>query len=189
MKMSTLQAVALAACVFSALCSAQTSAAPTDEISRGKYLATFGGCADCHTPKVMTEHGPSPDASRMLAGYFPTTPLPKIPPGVIGPDPKLWGAMTNGELTAWAGPWGVSFAANLTPDKITGLGSWTPEQFIATMRTGKHLGVGRPLLPPMPYFDVAALTDSDMRALFAYLGSLPPIVNQVPPPIPPVARK
>jgi mono/diheme cytochrome c family protein len=187
MKILKLPAFALAAIAFAPLAPAQTSGPPADEIARGKYLATFGGCADCHTAKVMTEHGPAPDASRMLAGHFATTPLPKITPGVVGPSPKQWGAMTNSDLTAWVGPWGVSFAANLTPDKTTGLGNWTPEQFIATMRTGKHLGVGRPLLPPMPFFDVAVLTDSDMKAVFAYLGSLKPIVNQVPAPIPPTS--
>ena len=185
MMLLKLAAAALAAMAFTPMTSAQVSGLPTDEIARGKYLAVFGGCADCHSPKLMTDHGPVPDASRMLAGHFANIPLPKIPPGVVGPSPTQWGAMTTGDLTAWVGPWGVSFAANLTPDKITGLGSWTPEQFIATMRTGKHLGVGRPLLPPMPFFDVAVLTDSDMQALFAYLGSLPPIVNQVPAPVPP----
>ena len=64
--------------------------------------------------------------------------------------------MTNGHVTAWAGPWGVSYAANLTPDKRTGIGAWTADQFIKTMRTGKHLGVGRPVLPPMPVEAVAA---------------------------------
>jgi len=88
-------------------------------------------------------------------------------------------------LTAWAGPWGVSYAANLTPDKRTGLGAWTADQFIKTMRTGKHLGVGRPLLPLMPMAAIAALTDADLRALFAWLRSIKPIENQVPQPSPP----
>ena len=70
------------------------------------------------------------------------------------PPPKLsgpwaWsGAATN---TAFAGPWGVSFTANLTPDDETGLGKWTAETFIAALRTGRHEGKGRPILPPMPY--------------------------------------
>jgi hypothetical protein len=79
----------------------------------------------------------------------------------------------------------VSFTANLTPDKATGLGHWTVDQFIKTMRTGKHLGTGRNLLPPMPWQDVAVLTDRDLRAVFAYLQTVPPIVNAVPQPIPP----
>jgi mono/diheme cytochrome c family protein len=164
---------------------AQTGGAPGDELSRGRYLVAFGGCADCHSPKVMTPQGPQPDASRMLAGHFATAPLPPVPKGVLGPPPTHWGAIANNDLTAWVGPWGVSFAANLTPDKVTGIGAWTPDQFIATMRTGRHLGVGRPLLPPMPFPGVATLTDSDLKAVFAYLGSLTPIVNAVPQPIPP----
>ena len=105
-------------------------------------------------------------------------PAPKLPDG-----PWLWvGAATN---TAFSGPWGVSFTANLTPDPETGLGKWTEEMFIATMKTGRHEGKGRPLLPPMPYPVVASLNDGDIRALFAYLQSLPPVRNRVPAPIDP----
>ena len=165
------------------------SAAPTTvpktadkQVRRGELLAMFGGCNDCHTPKVMTPKGPQPDTSRLLSGYPSQASLPAIPHGVIGPT--QWGALATNDLTAWAGPWGISFAANLTPD-VTGLGPWTDRQFIQTMRTGKHLGVGRALLPPMPWFNSAALTDQDLKALFKYLQSLKPISNQVPQPIPP----
>ena len=154
------------------------------EIRRGELLATFGGCHDCHTPKVMTPKGPQPDPSRLLSGHPSNTSLPAVPQDVIGPT--KWGAMASNDLTAWAGPWGISFAANLTPD-VTGLGPWTAQDFIHTMRTGKHLGVGRALLPPMPWFDSAVLTDQDLNALFKYLQSLKPISNQVPQPIPPQA--
>jgi hypothetical protein len=99
--------------------------------------------------------------------------------------PTQWGAMTTNDLTAWVGPWGISFAMNLTPDKKTGLGNWTASDFVKTMRTGKHLGAGRPLLPPMPWYDVAVLTDRDIKAIFAYLRSIKPIDNAVPAPIPP----
>jgi hypothetical protein len=88
-------------------------------------------------------------------------------------------------MTAFAGPWGVSFTANLTPDPETGLGRWTEEMFLATIRSGRHEGKGRPLLPPMPLPVVRALTDSDVRDLFAYLQSLPPVRNRVPAPIDP----
>jgi len=155
------------------------------EVRRGEVLAKFGGCHDCHTPKVMTANGPQPDASRLLSGHPANAPLPAVPQGVIGPT--QWGALVSNDLTAWVGPWGTSFAANLTPD-VSGLGSWTAQDFIRTMRTGKHLGVGRPLLPPMPWFDSAALTDEDLKALFKYLQSLKPISNQIPQPIPPPVR-
>ncbi len=152
------------------------------EVRRGQYLAQFGGCHDCHTPKVMTPKGPELDKSRLLSGHPSHASLPAPPQGVLGPT--RWGATATSDLTAWAGPWGISFAANLTPD-ATGLGGWTAQQFIQTMRTGRHVGVGRALLPPMPWFDVAVLTDQDLKALFAYLQSLRPISNQVPQPIAP----
>src|SRR5205823_2613612 len=83
-----------------------------------------------------TTRGPVADSTRFLAGYPADAKLPPVTPGALGPD--KWGALASGDLTAWAGPWGVSFSANLTPDE-TGLGSWNEEAFIKTMRTGKHL--------------------------------------------------
>jgi mono/diheme cytochrome c family protein len=162
---------------------AQTANTGKDQVKRGEYMATISGCNDCHTPKLMTPKGPAPDPARRLSGYPANAPLPPVPPGVLGPG--KWAAMTNDDLTAWVGPWGISFAANLTPDVATGLGGWTAEQFIQTMRTGKHLGAGRPILPPMPVDALAAMTVPDLKALFAYLKSLKPIQNQVPAPIPP----
>jgi hypothetical protein len=93
--------------------------------------------------------------------------------------------VTNNHLSTWFGPWGVSFSANLTPDKATGLGSWTEEMFMKAIRTGKHQGEGRPILPPMPWQDLRQMTDEDLKAVFAFLQSIPPIVNAVPDPIPP----
>ena len=80
----------------------------------------------------------------------------------------------------------MSFTANLTPDKETGLGDWTEEQFVAAIRTGKHQGKGRPVLPPMPVNILNALDDEDLRSIFAYLQSLAPVKNRVPAPIDPV---
>jgi mono/diheme cytochrome c family protein len=159
-----------------------TSKDGNEVLRRGELLAKFGGCHDCHTPKLMTAKGPELDTSRLLSGHPAKASLPPVPQGVVGPT--QWGAVATNDLTAWVGPWGISFAANLTPD-ATGLGGWTDEQFIRTMRTGKHLGVGRAILPPMPWFGVAALPDADLKALFAYLQSLKPIANQVPQPLPP----
>jgi hypothetical protein len=80
----------------------------------------------------------------------------------------------------------VSFTANLTPDKETGLGTWTAETLRNAIRGGKHMGKGRPILPPMPWPMIRNMTDSDLDAIFAYLQSLPPIKNRVPEPLPPV---
>ena len=161
---------------------ASQSQSGSSQVQRGAYLVAYGGCNDCHTPKTFTPRGPVPDSTRFLAGYPADAKLPPVTPGALGPD--KWGALASGDLTAWAGPWGVSFAANLTPDE-TGLGGWNEELFIKTMRTGKHLGVGRDLLPPMPWYDIAALTDDDLKAVFAYLRTLKPVKNTVPPPVPP----
>lgn len=156
--------------------------AGTSAVERGRYLVDFGGCHDCHSPKVFGDAGPTVDTTRMLSGHRADAKLPPVPAGALGPG--RWGALASPELTAWAGPWGVSFAANLTPDS-TGLRGWTADQFIQTMRTGKHWGTGRAILPPMPWFQIGKLTDDDLRAVFAYLQSIKPVANQVPLPVSP----
>lgn len=156
------------------------------QIQRGEYLVTAGGCHDCHSPKMFTPKGPEPDPAKLLAGYPADTKLPEIPTGVI--DPNKWGGLTTNDLTAWVGPWGVSFSANLTPDAETGLGNWTEDMFIKALRTGKHVGVGRDILPPMPWYDLGKLTEGDLKAIFAYLRTIKPIKNRVPDPIPPSGK-
>lgn len=64
-------------------------------------------------------------------------------------------------------------------------GIWTEAMFIEAMRTGRHMSVGREILPPMPWRNLAALTDDDLKAIFAYLRSVPPVSNHVPAPLPP----
>jgi mono/diheme cytochrome c family protein len=156
-------------------------------IARGNYLVTAGHCNDCHSPKVFTAKAPVDDSTRLLSEYPATSTLPEIPKNVIAPH--KWGALASNDFTAWAGPWGVSFAHNLTPDTATGLGSWTPEMFIKAMRTGKDMGEGRNIPPPMPWLSLAQMTDRDLKAIFAYLRSLEPIQNAVPNPISPSGEK
>ena len=163
---------------------AQVAAAPAADaqrIARGEYLVTIGGCNDCHTPWKMGDRGPEPDMSRMLSGHPSALQMPAAPPLPPGP----WITSVAATMTAWSGPWGVSFTANLTPDRETGLGDWTFEQFVQTLRTGRHQGKGRPILPPMPYFNYAKATDDDLAAIFAYLQSIPAVHNRVPQPIDP----
>ncbi|HEY7168204.1 MAG TPA: c-type cytochrome [Candidatus Binatia bacterium] len=170
---------------LSAGCTKEDSRRSQTTAERGKYLVTLGGCHDCHTPKVPGPGGaPVLDASKLLSGHPENSPVPAWSPedlkrGVL--------ASTNSNLTAWAGPWGVSFAINLTPDKETGLAEWNEQTFIDMARTGKHHGQsnGRDILPPMPWFNLKDLTDADLKAMWAYLRSLPPIRNQVPLPVAP----
>jgi cytochrome c len=150
-------------------------------IERGKYLVDTSGCHECHTPKNMGANGPEPDTTRLLSGFPQDRKFPPPPKLAEGP----WMAVAAYDLTAWSGPWGISYAANLTPDKDTGLGNWTPEVFISAIRTGKHMGVARPILPPMPWQTISKMTDEDLRGIFAYLKSLPPVKNAVPAPVPP----
>jgi len=151
-------------------------------VARGKFLITLGGCHDCHTPKLMTDKGPALDTKRLLSGFPSSEKVPAVPEGVIGP--KSWGGLFTNDLAGWAGPWGISFGSNITPDKETGIGAWTEKTFIKTLRTGKTPG-GRLLLPPMPWESIRQANDKDLKAMFAYLMSLPPVRNMVPSPIPP----
>lgn len=165
-------------------CTSPQKKVPTKEemIKRGSYLVNFGGCNDCHSPKVFTDMGPMPDTTLLLSGHRQGFLIPVVDTSVIGPG--KW-YLTNAELTAWVGPWGVSFSTNLTPDASTGIGAWTEKIFIKAMRNGLHLGVGRPILPPMPFIGLASLSDEDLKCVFAFLQSIKPINNKVPDPVPP----
>lgn len=157
---------------------AQTAQTKAEQIARGEYLVEVMGCHDCHTPMKLGPNGPEQDRSRALSGHpasAPMAPTPNLPPGYL--------ALIGATFTSFTGPWGTSFTKNLTPDKETGLGDWTVEEFIATMKTGRERGKGRPVLPPMPVQNLRALSDTDIRALFAYLQSLPPVSNRTPQPI------
>jgi hypothetical protein len=126
----------------------------------------------------MTDRGPEPDMTRMLSGHPEGLKMPP-PPKLDGP--WMWaGAATN---TAFAGPWGISYAPNLTPEETTGMKIWTEEMFVRAMRTGKHMGTSRPILPPMPWPGIAKMTDDDLKAVYAYLRSIPEIRNHVPDPV------
>lgn len=150
-------------------------------VQRGRYLVTIMGCNDCHSPKIMTPHGPQIDSVHMLSGHPATLPVPKVDVTEL----QSW-VLFNHNLTAFVGPWGVSFAANLTSDE-TGIGNWTEAQFFKAIREGKYKGLdhSRPLLPPMPWNMYSNATDEDLRAIFAYLKSTPPVSNRVPAPIAP----
>jgi mono/diheme cytochrome c family protein len=154
-------------------------AAPVQSpVERGKYIVSAAGCDDCHTPLMMGPNGPEPDMSRRLSGHPESMKVTKAP--------KLdapWMAAGSTTMTAWAGPWGISYTANLTPDQNTGLGIWTEDMFINAIRQGKHMGTSRPILPPMPWQVIKNYTDDDLKAIFAFLKSLPPVANHVPDPI------
>ncbi len=159
-----------------------TTATQEDIIVRGKYLVETMGCHDCHSPKKMGPNGPEIIPELMLSGYPSDRPIVKFSDPMI----KEGFAMFYPDLTAGAGPWGVSFAGNLTPDP-TGIGTWSEEQFKKALTEGKFKGLEgtRMLLPPMPWFNLTELKDEDVSAIFAYLKSIKPVKNVVPAPVPP----
>ena len=153
-----------------------------NEIIRGKYLVGIMGCNDCHSPKKMGENGPEIIPELLLSGYPSDRPIVNFDSELI----KEGFGMFYPDLTAGAGPWGISFAGNLTPDE-TGIGNWTEEQFKKAMTQGKFKGLdnGRMLLPPMPWFNYVEMKDEDIHAIFTYLKSIDPVSNIVPPPVSP----
>lgn len=178
-------ATAIAACQPST--EKKETAAPAamtheDMVARGKYLVSILDCNVCHTPKIMTPTGPTLDTTRILSGHpadFPEAPY----------DAKTlqgW-TITNAYFTNWIGAFGKTYAANLTPDS-TGLGTWKEENFINAMRKGKHMGMDqqRPIMPPMPWEAFGHMPDEDLKALWAYLQSIPPVKNAVPVYMPPM---
>ncbi|MES2851009.1 MAG: diheme cytochrome c-553 [Bacteroidota bacterium] len=148
-------------------------------LKRGEYLVTIGGCDDCHSPKKMGAHGPEIDMERRLSGFPATRPLPQFDSNVL----KKGIMQFNDDLTSSAGPWGISFAANLTSD-ASGAGSWPLENFKFALRHGKLKGLAasRDILPPMPWFNFAKMTDDDLEALHTFLQNTKPIENVVPGP-------
>jgi hypothetical protein len=172
----------LSIAALSSACSTKSAPAdnpaanPTAVIARGEQLVRMGGCGDCHTPlKFDPKIGmPVPDRSRMLSGHPEGAPDPDGAPGKA--DVGVIGAT----MTSFKTGFGTVYARNLTPDRETGLGAWTKEDFIQTMRTGHRKGGTRVILPPMPWQNLASATDDDLVAIYSYLQSLPAIKNGVP---------
>lgn len=155
------------------------------EVAWGEHIVTISGCTDCHSPKVMTDHGPEPDPNNLFAGHLASEPVANLDRKAIEQNGY---AACSPSFTSWVGPWGISYAANLTPH-ATGLGNWTLEHFSRAIREGKFKGLEneRDLLPPMPWFQYKYMTDDEVSAVFAYFQSITPIENVVPSPQPPLA--
>ena len=187
----TASQIALAFCTaalsiaFAPTVHAADSTPKVGQIERGRYLVNTSGCMDCHTPLKPGPNGPAPDMSRLLSGHPQALKMPPAPVLPAGP----WLVTVAATNTAWTGPWGVSYTANLTPDVETGLGAWTVDDFKATIRGGRHMGRGRPVLPPMPIAVYDNFSDDDLEAVFAYLRTIPPVKNRVPEPEAPRAAQ
>jgi len=190
-KLTTIVLTLFASCFLFYCCNtpANNSAAGNDSASSnnmyggyasqtefGHHLATICVCGDCHTPKKMTPQGPVDDSSLLFSGH-PS----QMPVAAISAAEHAQGLAATSDLTAWTGPWGNSYAANITSDS-TGIGSWSEEQFMTCIRQGlfKGLAGSRPLMPPMPFESYRHMTDDELKALFAYLKTVKPVHNVVP---------
>lgn len=200
MKRLTFAACCVAACcaLFNACTTSQNQGTATGDSTKtaaqnfggfesqvkwGEHLVIIGGCGDCHTPKKMGAHGPENDETLTLSGHPAQAPIADIDRKMV----EAKGLAVSNTQTAWIGPWGVTFAANLTPDS-TGIGKWTEEQFLKCLKQNKWMGLDstRPLLPPMPVANTMAMSDDELKAIFAYLKSIKPVHNTVPAYLPPV---
>lgn len=154
------------------------------QVERGKQLVNLGGCDKCHTPKITTLFGTKSDPDRFLSGYPQDEPPPELPSSEVG-SPEWEEAFYTTDGTVWIGRWGVSYAANITPDPETGIGKWTEERFLETFRSVDHIGEGSTMRSPMPTEVYSKLTDEELRSIYMYLMVIEPIVNKVPDPIRP----
>lgn len=150
----------------------------------GHHIVTVADCGNCHTPKKMTPTGPVEDDALLLSGHPSAMPYPNVARKEMESKHLFY----SDDLTSWVGPWGVSFAANISSDSTTGIGNWSEEQFMLCLRKGKYMGLekARDLLPPMPWQAFRNMTDDELKAVFAYLKSTRPIHNIVPQPLPPL---
>ena len=155
------------------------------QVKWGEHLVILGGCDHCHSPKKMGPMGPEPDPAFGFSGHQSSASAPDVNRKEIQDK----GLIVTNDLTAWVGPWGVSYAANLSPDS-TGIGLWKEDQFITALREGVTKGIkgSRPILPPMPWQSIGKMSDDELKAMFAFLKSTIPIKNIVPQPEPPVAK-
>jgi mono/diheme cytochrome c family protein len=138
--------------------------------ARGAYLVQIAECAGCHT--TTTRDG-KPFRSMLFGGgrRFIET---RLGYGYeVSPDPAF-ASTTDPPLGRGER---IVTSPNLTAD-ASGISYYTPELFIRTIRSGKVGGV-RPLSSAMPWNYFRNVTDDDLRAIFAYLRSLPPVRHHV----------
>jgi Cytochrome c len=158
-----------------------------DLVKHGEYLVTSHACADCHSPKKMTDKGPVNDMSRYLSGHPADEKYAKVPPKeMFGSEFGDWGGLGSVDGTVWVDAGGITFTRNLTPDMETGLGTWTEQMFMKALRTGKHMGApeGRDIHYCMPWQAFGQMNDAELHAIWTYLRTLKPIKNAIPDPIP-----
>src|ERR1041385_3114967 len=141
----------------------------TDILERGKYIANIAGCIDCHTP-FQKEYQ---DPAHMNLDQLKTLSFN------LGATQDRENKLLAGGRPFDLGPAGVLLTRNLTPDKETGIGSWSDEQIKIAIKSGLSAD-GTLLFPVMPYHVYNSMADTDLDALVAYLRSIKPVKNYIP---------
>jgi hypothetical protein len=121
-----------------------------ERIERGKYLFALADCDGCHSERDVTRQ------------YWPVVESGRGRGNFLGQD----------------GPVTLNIP-NITPDKETGIGTWTDGEKIRAIREGIHKD-GSALFPMMPYGEYRNISDDDVQCLVAYLNSLPPVRHVAP---------
>jgi mono/diheme cytochrome c family protein len=126
--------------------------ATAQRLERGRYIATsLSGCLYCHSPHDWAAEG----------------------------TPIIAGKEGSGEVEPYADLPGRIVAPNITPDKETGAGAWSDDQFARAIREGIGHD-GRALFPLMPYARFRSMSDEDLASVIVYLRSLPAVRNVLP---------
>ena len=98
-------------------------------VKLGEYLVNTIGCDDCLSPKKMGPGGPEIDIDLRFSGHPASALLPPLNTTMLKTGWILFGM----DVTTFAGPWGQSYAANISSDE-TGIGNWTEQQFFTALR-------------------------------------------------------
>lgn len=126
-----------------------------ERLARGKFIfENLADCGGCHSQRDFTRVAGPEVPSGQGHGNVLSSLLPELPGTVVAP--------------------------NLTSDAETGLGKWTDGEKIRAIRDGVD-NTGRALFPMMPYPDYRRMSDEDVQSVVAYMNSLPPIRNPLPP--------
>ena len=150
------------------------------------FVAAIIAAATIAVTRSTHATGMDPNSNKLARGEYLTTVMgcgDCHTPGTFYGSPDFKRRFAGSEI-GWGGPWGVDYAANLTPDAETGIGKWSEQDIVAALRTGMAPG-GRVIQPPMPWQNMTRLTDEDAFAIAAYLKSIPAVTHRVPAHVPP----
>ena len=170
------------AAIFTVSCDRETVSPEkfsAEQVREGETLVLEGSCNFCHTPELTED---DKYFGKILFGYPSDKKLPELPNVPFGSQ-QWMEFVSNLDSTVWIAGNMVVFSANITPDIETGIGSWSKDDFINTIRTGMHPGWKKKVNKPMPWLDYAKLSNDELTSIYSYLMTQQPVHNKVPEPV------